>query len=138
MSAEYREPFSDRDATNRHPTSELWGQWGADDEDDTQPYRAVSPSSEQGQRQDNQQPHEQFVHREHVTGALPAYPADAPLFRPAYMPYPSQQGQQGYAPVQQPFPGQSYALPQQSFPGQGYPPQPAQQPWYPPYNAQSA
>src|SRR6266516_8136333 len=113
--AEYREPLPDPNANSRRPNSELWGQWNTeepDDADDAQPHRAVSFSSIQEQRGEPQrqlpQPHEQFSYREHVTGALPAHPADAPYFRPAYMPYPPQQS---YPPSPQ--------APQQ---GQGFPP----------------
>ncbi len=132
MSAEYRGPLPDPDANNRRSSSELWGQWEPNDEEDTQPYQAISPSLQEQSKDDTSQPpqaFEQFSHREHVTGVLPAYPADAPLFQPAHIPYPPQQSQeqQGYTSAQQPFPGQAYL-----------PPQPAQQQWYPPYHSQPA
>jgi len=41
-----------------------------------------------------------FSHREHVTGALPVHPNEAPLFRPAYSPYPPQV----YQPQRQVYP----------------------------------
>jgi len=126
VSAEYRGPLPDPNANNRRSSSELWGQWGPNDEDDTQPYQAISPSTQEKDTSQPPQAFEEFSHREHVTGGLPAYPADAPLFRPTYMPYPPPQGQgqQGYIPAQQPFPGQAYS-----------PPQPVQQQWHPPYQA---
>jgi RsiW-degrading membrane proteinase PrsW (M82 family) len=77
----------------------------------------------------------QFTHREHVSGMLsvPLHPADAPLFRPAYMPYPGN----GQAPAPA-----SGTRPPQGQPGQGngygaapqapaYPP--LQGPVYPPF-----
>lgn len=150
MSSEYRGPTpnpNDPNALNRRSASESWGeQWanGTIDEEDTQPRPIVrvpaspsSPSQVYHQQQPIQQPIQQpqqkpseqddwrqFSHREHVTGALPVYPSEAPLFRPAYQP------QQGYPPYQQ----RQGVPPQQGYPGhpgfQGYPPNYA--PGYPP------
>lgn len=105
------------------------------DDEDTQPQRAIAvppaPSKAENERQDIAQPqqeHEQFVnpqftHREHVTGALPVYPSEAPLFRPAASP--------AYAPGAPPQ-GAGQAQPQQ---WQGYPPQGMPQ-GMPPYQQQ--
>jgi len=120
--------------------SELWGQWEPGDED-TLPLPAVSvpsstTSSPAGEPQE-EPPQQQVVnpqtsYSEHVTGALPAYSSDAPLFRPAYMPYPPSQGQV-YPPAPQipghPFPQQQragYPPAHQgyaTYPMPGYPPQ---------------
>lgn len=62
----------------------------------------------------------QFTHREHVSGALHSDPAEAPLFRPVYPPYPAYPG---YPPQAQ---GQGYPPPP---PYAGYPPYPG----YPSY-----
>src|SRR5256886_10083053 len=125
-------------------SSERWGEWeaGEVDDEDTQPRRAISippatskPGSEQ---QDIPQPRQeqdqlvnsQFTHREHVTGALPVYSSEAPLFRPAASPpYPPQMPQQGagYPPPQQ---WQGYSP--QGTP-QGMPPYQQQGDAYPAY-----
>jgi hypothetical protein len=70
----------------------------------------------------------QFSHREHVTGALPIHPNEAPLFRPAYSPYPPQvhQPQRQVYPPYPPrpaYPGYppGYA-PYAPYPGYTYPP----------------
>lgn len=57
------------------------------------------------------EPDPQFTHREHVSGSLLSDPSEAPLFRPAYPPYPGYQAydQRPGNPVQQ---------------GQGHPPYP--------------
>ncbi len=141
MSSEYSGPPQDpnRDAStnNRRPTSELWGPWEArlDPDEDTQPRPAVSkptPSSppaatgNQPEGQASFPADPQFVHREHVTGALPFSPSDAPLFRPAYWPYPPNAPAQGHS-----FPAPP--APQQPL---GYPPTPMQyrpEPGYQPY-----
>ncbi len=72
----------------------------------------------------------QFSHREHVTGSLPAYPAEAPLFRPIYPPQQAQRG--GYQPMQ----GYPPNAPYPPYQGQGVPPQqsysPHQVPGVPP------
>src|SRR5260221_7998034 len=47
----------------------------------------------------------QFTHREHVTGALPSHPSEAPLFRPTNAPYFPPPGYQG------PAQGQTYPAP---------------------------
>jgi len=67
----------------------------------------------------------QFSHREHVTGALPVHPNEAPLFRPAYSPYPPQM----YQPQRQVYP------PYPTHPG--YPGYPGYPPGYAPYAAYS-
>ena len=146
MNFEHRGPLPGAqgpDANNRRPTSELWGQWEPDEED-TQPQAAVSvpypttssPTGEQqGEPSQQQAVNSQTSYREHVTGALPAYPSDAPLFRPAYMPYPPSQGQV-YPPAQ---PAGGHPSPQQQGAGypspQGYPPYPM--PGYPPQGGPS-
>ncbi|HAG99502.1 MAG TPA: hypothetical protein DCL75_11780 [Ktedonobacter sp.] len=135
----------DPGAGNRPPlSSERWGAWAVDDED-TQPQRAISvpsgapqlASEQKGAPLQEQQQviNPQFMHREHVTGALNVYPSDAPLFRPATsQPYPPQAA--GYPPPQQwqGYPPQG--IPPQQW--QGYPPQgipPYQQQGYPSYSA---
>jgi len=106
-------------------SSERWGEWETGDED-TQPQQAIAvpsspppPKITQKEAQqlppEQQQPaHAQFIHREHVSGALSVYPSEAPLFRPVsnvpYLPQAPQAPQQG----------PTYAQPQQ---WQGYPPQ---------------
>ena len=127
MSAENRGtlPIDSGEGGREPSSSERWGEWETDDED-TQPQRAIAvPSSSpppmitQKEAQqlplEQQQPaNAQFIHREHVTGALSVYPSEAPLFRPAsIVPYPPQAPQ---APQQ----GPAYPPPQQ---WQGYPPQ---------------
>lgn len=116
-------------ANDRRPTSELWGQWGPD-EQDTQPQAALPPSYPSAGGQQGEP--SQASYREHVTGALPASPSDAPLFRPAYAPYPPPQGQ-----IHLPPPVQGYPSPQQQGaayppPHQGYAPYPM--PGYPGYH----
>jgi RsiW-degrading membrane proteinase PrsW (M82 family) len=122
-------------------SSERWGEWEVGDED-TQPQRAiVVPSSppapmitqKEALRFPIEQEHPanaQFVHREHVSGALPVNPSEAPLFRPAsFVPSPPQAPQAPQAPQQRPV----YPPPQQ---WQGYPPQgmpPFQNQGYPVY-----
>jgi RsiW-degrading membrane proteinase PrsW (M82 family) len=109
VSAEQNEPLRDAAASHRYPTSEQWGQWEPG-ELAAQDLSSSAPSSAEAQ----------FVHREHVTGALPALPSDAPLFRPAYHPpYPP------YVPPLQQGPGQ---------PGSGYPGYPTYPPPYGPYH----
>lgn len=80
----------------------------------------------------------QFSHREHVTGALPVHPNEAPLFRPAYSPYPPQvyQPQRQVYPPYPPrpaYPGYppGYA-PYAPYPGYTYPPYA----WMPPHPKQ--
>ncbi len=83
---------------------------------------------------DQNNPHANFTHREHVTGVLPVYPSEAPLFRPAYSPYPPQQAGNVLPPTGQ---NNGYAPPVQGYPPVR-PPQPpnagqqAQQGYYPP------
>ena len=136
VSSEYRGPrpeSNDPNALKRGSASESWGdQWAHDtvDEEDTQPHPIVrvpaSPSShsqERNQQQPIQQPPEQddwrqFSHREHVTGSLPVYPSEAPLFRPVY---PPRQGQ-GYAPNYVPqYPPQYPYGAYPAYNGYGYP-----------------
>ena len=127
MSAENRGTLPiDSGQGGRGPSSsERWGEWETGDED-TQPQQAIAvpsspppPKITQKEAQqlppEQQQPaHAQFIHREHVSGALSVYPSEAPLFRPVsnvpYLPQAPQAPQQGPA----------YAQPQQ---WQGYPPQ---------------
>ncbi len=149
MNFEHRGPLPGAqgpNANNRRPTSELWGQWEPDEEDTQplQPQAAVSvpypttssPAGEQqGEPSQQQAVNSQTSYREHVTGALPAYPSDAPLFRPAYMPYPPSQGQI-YPPAP---PAGGHPSPQQQ--GAGYPPPqgyaPYPMPGYPPQGGPS-
>ncbi len=125
MSSEYSAPAPGSEELDRRPTSELWGPWEISQEN-TRPRPALSnipetPPSGSGQTvgAGNAQAMErnvvdaQFSHREHVTGALPVHPNEAPLFRPAYSPYPPQV----YQPQRQVYPP--------------YPPRPAY-PGYPP------
>ncbi|MFL5701996.1 MAG: PrsW family glutamic-type intramembrane protease [Ktedonobacteraceae bacterium] len=139
MSAEHNKPSPDPNANDRRPSSELWGPWDLPEED-TQPRLAAShptPSSTNEQQDHTQQStNEQFVHREHVTGALPAIPSDAPLFRPAYQPYmPAAQPHQGQWSVPS-TPQQPPAYP--PYPQQGYAPGPGYPPGSPPYQPYSA
>ncbi|MEO8973974.1 MAG: PrsW family glutamic-type intramembrane protease [Ktedonobacteraceae bacterium] len=138
-------------------------------DEDTHPHGAVSrPEQERKQNQQGQigratppmqtppapeqnNPHANFTHREHVTSALPVYSSEAPLFRPAYSPYaPPWQGggaQQQPGTNNQPAPpNNAYAAPMPGYPArpQGVPqtpPYPTQQgqypaPTYPPYAGQ--
>ncbi|HLX40524.1 MAG TPA: PrsW family glutamic-type intramembrane protease [Ktedonobacteraceae bacterium] len=147
MSSNSQGSAPDPNQIQRQPTSELWGgSWGIPDED-THPHAAISRSAQGGQQQQQIQqgqplqppptaqqnsPHANFTHREHVTNALPAHASEAPLFRPAYSPYaPPQQrsgvpqpppylGPQGQQRQQAQYPIQAY--PQYSGqPGNGYP-----------------
>jgi RsiW-degrading membrane proteinase PrsW (M82 family) len=122
VSAEQNEPFLGPAAGSRQPGSEQWGRWGQWDlpAEDKQAYPVeTNPSSSASSA------NAQFAHREHVTGALPASPSDAPLFRPTYQsPYASPAQQQRVQPVQQGYvqgpgyPGYGY----QGYPTyQGYP-----------------
>ncbi len=109
MSSENRgtSPIHSGQGNRGSTSSERWGEWEIDEEDTQQ-----------------QPANTQFIHREHVTGALPVYSSEAPLFQPAsFVPYPAQ------APQQSPV----YPPPQQ---WQGYSPQgspPYQNQWYPGY-----
>src|SRR4051812_21510735 len=89
--------------------------------DDTLPQRAESrPPSGSTQTPGSSQfnpADPQFVHREHVTGALPAHPSEAPLFRPANAPYPAFPGYQ--APQQAYPPSTPGSYPRQQQQGQG-------------------
>jgi RsiW-degrading membrane proteinase PrsW (M82 family) len=98
-----------------------------------QPQRPVSAPN------NDTQPHEP-AYREHVTGGLGTHPADAPYFRPAYVPPPpSFQGPQapGYPAYGYPPQGQQ---PQQApgYPAYGYPPQGQYYHGYAPYGAHPA
>lgn len=151
MSYENRDPLPvDPNAGSRRPmSSERWGEWKVDDED-TQPQRAIRVSSAASkpvnERQDIAQPQQeqeqfvnpQFTHREHVTGALPVYPSEAPLFRPAASPpYPPRAPQQGVGQAQ---PQQWQGYPPQGMPQgmQGMPPYPQQGYAYPVYQGYAA
>ena len=109
MSSENRgtSPIHSGQGNRGSTSSERWGEWEIDEEDTQQ-----------------QPANTQFIHSEHVTGALPVYPSEAPLFQPAsFVRYPTQ------APQQSPV----YPPPQQ---WQGYSPQgspPYQNQWYPGY-----
>ncbi len=144
MSSQFQGPLHDPNANRRRSTSELWGPWGPDNED-TQPQdfqAAASPLAGQNAAQQNTaHPGEQFaapIYREHVTGALPANPSEAPRFQPAYNPYPP--AMQGYRPRGQPYPppAQGYTPPVPGYPPNGrvpYTGYPGYQPYpgYPPY-----
>src|SRR5579859_5098547 len=151
VSSEYRKPLpgpQDPNANAPRSKSELWGGSWEDEDEDTQPQRAVSPpppppsatrQAPVGGLPQQQAVNPQTSYREHITGALPAYPSDAPLFRPAYMPYPPPQRQT--SPSSQQAPG--YLQPGQGNPawGVGNPAYPA--PAYgpkgvPPYYANPA
>lgn len=128
MSLENHGQVPDPNEQRRQPTSELWGPWGQEGEggQETQ----FVPGTQSGRRMESETPagqHDidvdpQFTHREHVSGALHLDPAEAPLFRPAYPPYPAFPG---YPPQAQ---GQGYPAPS---PYVGYPPQ---RQGYPPYS----
>jgi RsiW-degrading membrane proteinase PrsW (M82 family) len=114
----------------------------ADNDEDTQPRRAIRPVSRAPEPL-QQEP----AYREHVSGSLFVPLSEAPNFRPAYQPYqPPQQDRQD----QRPQPAQGYQHQQQqnqrqpyypAYPGypqrypysQQYAP-PAAYPGYPPYN----
>ncbi len=110
MSSENRgtSPIHSGQGNRGSTSSERWGEWEIDEEDTQQ-----------------QPANTQFIHREHVTGALPVYSSEAPLFQPAsFVPYPAQAPQQSpvYPPPQQ----------WQGYSPQGSPP-PYQNQWYPDY-----
>jgi len=117
VSSDYQRP--DPDQQKRQPTSELWGPWGPAGEDGpqygaapgTQFKKPVAPGT-------SREPDPQFIHREHVSGSLPSYPSEAPLFRPGY-----QAQNPGYP---------SYPVYPSYSPPPGYPPMAA--PPYSPYN----
>jgi len=103
-------------------------------------------SSQAQQFQQTQAPDDlrQFTHREHVTGALPAFPSEAPLFRPVYPPPQAQMPQAPRASAPRPgYPTAPQQQPQQqsypSYPGagvqpqQGYPSYPGPQGYAPGY-----
>lgn len=125
MSFEQKET-PDPDAGQPRPHSEMWGAWGSGDDEDTQPRPAVSPTPPaRGPNEPSSPPaNSQFTLREHVTGALPVHPSDAPRFQPAYNPYaqlpPAAGSMQPRAP-QGPVPGLPPGI-YQPPPGYGYPP----------------
>jgi RsiW-degrading membrane proteinase PrsW (M82 family) len=103
-----------------------------DDDDPTQPLRAVSAPQPA-------EPYAEPAYREHVTGNLVVHPADAPNFHPAYQPYqpPAQQQAQGNpypTTPQQPPLGTAYPA---YYPYATYPPYPGPQNYagYPEYPA---
>jgi len=112
VSFQQRGPTPDPGAAQQRSGSEQWGAWGADSSnDDTQPRPNVPALPVDPQ----------FTLHEHVSGQLPVHPAEAPLFRPAYNPYPQpQQGQ----PRPLPPPQRPGTAPSQPYPpaGYGYPP----------------
>lgn len=130
MSSQFKGPWQDPNATNRKPTSELWGPWGPEpNEETTQPLPDASAPASPANEQRGSQSEDAPVYREHVTGALPAYPSEAPRFQPAYNPFPP--AMQGYHP-------QGYAAPPMpGYPPQAMPPYPGYHgyPGYPPYPA---
>ena len=157
MSSDNPGPTSDPDGPKRQPTSELWGPWGPGNGDRQESWIVSGTqfkrppgfdlSAEQISHPANDaaasslahagraevpptiEVDPQFTHREHVSGALPAFPSEAPLFRPVYPPYPGFQPQEqraGYPPQGQNYPSQT----------SGYPPvvgNPPQRPGYSPY-----
>jgi RsiW-degrading membrane proteinase PrsW (M82 family) len=118
-------PTPDPDAAAPRPASEQWGSWGGNEEK-TQPRPPVSGPPAALQPGAPTLPIDpQFALHEHVSGQLPVHPAEAPLFRPAYNPYPQQPPPQpGY-----PSPRQAALPPPQSpgaAPGQPHYPSPGQ------------
>lgn len=133
---------------NPQPNSEHWEPWEPDElvSEETQPHPAVprsagainraptagtpSPASQSSSPQN----YAQFMHREHVTNPLPAYP-----FQPVYPPsaqapaYPQPQQGQGQQQAAQPPAQQQPGTPAPYQPGaQSHPNYPAH-PAYPPY-----
>ena len=132
MSSENRgtSPINSGQGNRGSTSSERWGEWEIDEEDTQQ-----------------QPANTQFIHSEHVTGALPVYPSEAPLFQSAsFVRYPTQAPQQRpvYPPPQQwqGYSSQGRPLYQnQWYPGypnnpvyQGYPPGYPSYGVYPVYN----
>ena len=93
-----------------------------DDDDQTQPLRAVAPPQKA-------EIYQEPAYREHVSGNLVVHPAEAPDFRPAYQPYQIPVPQQGQG---NPYPAAPYQLPQQNN-GNQYPPPYYPYAPYPPY-----
>jgi RsiW-degrading membrane proteinase PrsW (M82 family) len=123
---------ADSEGPKRQPTSELWGPWEAGHEVEQQPPIASGTLFKRPMGSATPaEPDPQFTHREHVSGSLLPDPSEAPLFRPAYPPYP------GYQPYDQvpgnALQGQGHSLypPFAGYPPQrqGYPPSPG----YPSY-----
>jgi RsiW-degrading membrane proteinase PrsW (M82 family) len=124
-------PAPDPDGPERQPTSELWGPWGQGSGQESRvvsgmqfkkPVGADTPTEKFNRPAIDaaQAIHvdPQTTYREHVSGSLASYPSEAPLFQPAYPPYPGYQPQ-GYSPQ-----GHNYPPPTPNYaPFGGYPPQ---------------
>ncbi len=141
MSSGNQGPKPDPDGPERLPTSELWGPWeqGSDQESRVvsgmqfkKPVGAETPTEKLHSPAIDTVPEThvdpQMPYREHVSGSLASHPSEAPLFQPAYPPYPSHPGYQpqGYIPQEH-----NYSPPApHNAPIGGYPPQ-----WssYPPH-----
>jgi RsiW-degrading membrane proteinase PrsW (M82 family) len=121
------------DGPERQPTSELWGPWGPGSGraqesrfvSGTQFKRPVgfdTPTDNLGRPAIEAAPainvDPQTTYREHVSGSLASHPSEAPLFQPAFPPYPGYQSR-SYSPQGQNYPplAPNYA------PFRGYPPQ---------------
>ena len=113
MSFQQRGPTPDPDAAQQRSGSEQWGSWGAGGGEENAQPRPASPALPVDP---------QFTLHEHVSGQLPVHPADAPLFRPAYNPYPQLPPGQMHHYLS---PGETALPPPQrpgAAPGQPYPP----------------
>jgi RsiW-degrading membrane proteinase PrsW (M82 family) len=105
---------------NAFPNALDLGESTIDDDDQTQPLRAVAAPQKT-------EVYQEPAYREHVSGNLVVHPAEAPDFRPAYQPYQPPVQQQGNS-----YPATPYQLPQQNN-GNQYPPSYYPYAQYPPY-----
>lgn len=125
MSSDKQGQAPDPDRQKHQPTSELWGPWESGQQVEQHPPIASGTQFKRPMASETPaEPDPQFTHREHVSGSLLSDPSEAPLFRPAYPPYPGYQlydQRPGY-----PLQGQGHP-PYPPF--AGYPPQ---RPGYPP------
>jgi RsiW-degrading membrane proteinase PrsW (M82 family) len=140
-------PIPDPDGPERQPTSELWGPWeqGSGQESRVvsgmqfkKPVGADTPAEKLHHPVIDAAPDThvdpQTTYREHVSSSLASHPSEAPLFQPAYPPYPHYPEFQlpGY-----PHQGHTYPPPAPNYaPFGGYSPQrPGYQPnaGYPSY-----
>ena len=136
----------DPDGSDRQPTSELWGPW---EQSSGQEAHVVSRTqfkkpvgfdtpTEKLRRPVNPTVPEpeppvdpQTTYREHVSGSLASHPSEAPLFQPAYPPYPHYPAYQpqNHAPQGGNYPSVPYYTPAGGYapqspgfpPHQGYP-----------------
>src|SRR5437588_1333462 len=118
VSSEYIGPFPDPDTNRRQASTEPGGELSPGPT--TADTQAAPPAPSQPDLVDPQ-----FSPREHVTGALPAHPAVAPRFQPAYWPYPPP----GYPPPAQGMPYPYLPRRDAPYPAyQGYPGYPGYSP----------